>query len=256
VPQVSGSTLGGNHSCGIMITPAETAIAVSELGTVAVRALEQLQDFQAFSGHSYDRYGKMIVTGHIEETITNVRTNSNVSGKDLAALLLTYLDNDLPRVVLYQAVSHFEAFFFDLLGILLQFNPQALSQKRQVTVGEVLDASDYKNLLETLIGREVIELQYKAPSEWFAFLRKIINLGLPDGDVARLAELKATRDLHLHNRGVVNDIYLRKSGPLARGALGSVLPVSRPYVYDGVDFLKRLTDRLCAAARDRLVHAA
>ena len=239
-----------------MLTAGEAVNTVSDLGIAAVRALELLQDFQAFSGHSYDRYGKMVDIGHIEETITNVRTQSNVSSGDLAALLLTYLDNDLPRLVLYQAVSQFEAFFFDLLGVVLQFNPRALSQKRQVTVGEVLDALDYKNLLETIIDRELVELQYKAPSDWFAFLNKIIHLGLPDGDVARLAELKATRDLHLHNRGVVNDTYLRKSGPLARAVLGSVLPVSRPYVYDGVDFLKRLADRLCAAARNRLEHAA
>ena len=51
-----------------MITPAETANAVSALGTTAVRALEQLQDFQAFSGHNYDRYGKLVGAGQIEET--------------------------------------------------------------------------------------------------------------------------------------------------------------------------------------------
>jgi hypothetical protein len=239
-----------------MLTAAETAQSISDLGTAATRAIEQLQDFHSFSGHSYDRYGKMVAAGHVEETITNVRTQFNVSSSELAALLLAYLDNDLPRIVLYQAVSHFEAFFFDFLKVLLQFNPRALSQKRQVTVGEVLDALDSENILETLIARELLDLQYKAPSDWIAFLNKIVNLGLPDDDVARLAELKATRDLHLHNRGVVNDIYLRKAGPLARALLGSLLPISRPYVYDGADLLKRLVDRMCAAARDRLANAA
>jgi hypothetical protein len=239
-----------------MPTAIETANAIYDLATATVQALEQLQDFQAFTAHSYDRYGKMVAGGHIEETITNVRTQSNVSSQDLAVVLLAYLDQNLPRVVLYEAVSHFEALFFEVVGCLLRFNPRALSQKRQVTVEDVLAASDYERLLDALIAREMSELQYKAPSEWFAFLNRIIKLDLPDAAVRRLAELKATRDLHLHNRGVVNEIYLRKAGSLARSALGSSLPLSRPYVYDGVDFLKGFSERLCAAVRDRLVPAA
>jgi hypothetical protein len=198
----------------------------------------------------------MVAVGHITGTVTNVRTQSNVTSQDLAAVLLGYLDDDLPRVVLYEAVSQFEALFFNLVGSLLQFNPKALSQKRQVTVGDVLGASDYNHLLQALIAREVSELQYKTPADWFAFLGKIINLDLRDDDVLRLAELKATRDVHLHNRGVVNEIYLRKAGPLARAALGFALPVGRPYVYDGIDFLKGFAKRLCGAVRDRLLPAA
>lgn len=223
----------------------------------AISDIERLQDFQVFTGHSYDRYSKMVSAGHLKESVQNVRTKSTLPGTDLAKVLLGYLDDDLPRVVLYQAVADYEAFFFAFLAVLLRINPRALSLKRQVTVEDILDAADFDTVLERLIQRELHELQYRSVPEWFDFLARIVKLdGVTAEDIARLAELKATRDIHLHNGGIANDTYLRKAGLLARVSSGNRLPVPRPYVYDGADFLKAFIARKAASARTRFAPAA
>jgi hypothetical protein len=43
---------------------------------------------------------------------------------------------------------------------------------------------------------------------------------------SRLAELKATRNVRAHNAGIANEIYVRKSGQLARAKAGE--PLSMP----------------------------
>jgi hypothetical protein len=225
-----------------------------ELRKCATADIERLQDFHVFTGHSYNCYAQMVAAGHMIGTVTNVRTSTTLPYEQVADILLTYLDEDLPRVVLYQVVSDFEAFFFDFLKLLLQQNPHALSQRRQLTVQEVLAQPDLAKLISYLIERELHELQYKSVQEWFEYLEKVINLGLVGAsEINRLAELKATRDIVAHHAGIANDIYVRKAGGLARACPGESLSVSRPYVYDSADFLKRLVSDLTDAAYTRCV---
>jgi hypothetical protein len=118
--------LGGNSLP--MVRMADFTSLVERLRNLeksAVNNIERLQDFHVFTGHSYDRYSRMVEAGHITGSVTNVRTNSDLDVSDLAAWLLKYLDDDLPRVVIYQVVSEFEYFFFELLKLLMQNNTHA-----------------------------------------------------------------------------------------------------------------------------------
>ncbi len=224
-----------------------------ELRNRSVAQIEKLQDFHIFTGHSYDRYAKMVGAGHLTETVTNVRTATTLADKQVADVLLSYLDDELPQVVLFQVVAAFEGFFFDLLRLLLQQNPYALSQQRKLAVADVLARPDFAALIDHLIELELHELRYKSVAEWFQFLPKIIKLDAPtSSDIERLAELKATRDIFAHNAGVANEIYVRKAGSHARAFEGAALTISRPYLYDAVGFLKRLVSDLVAKAFKRL----
>jgi hypothetical protein len=220
--------------------------------TFATTAIGDLQDFHVFTGYSYEQYAKTVAGGHVRGTIQNARTQTTLSESDMAPVLLKYLDVDLPRVVLYQAVAHFEFFYFDFLSMLLTFNPRALSPNRQLTAKDVVDASDYQALIGELIQREIIQLQYGAIAAWFAFLKKIVNIDVASEDIARFAELKTTRDVLAHNNGIANDTYLRKAGKLARGVPGQPLSVSRPYVYEAGDFLRAFITRLADSVCERL----
>lgn len=224
-----------------------------ELRKRAIADIERLQDFHVFTGHSYDRYAKMTAAGHLTGTVTNVRTHTAKTDQEVAEILLSYLDDELPKLVLYQEVSAFETFFFDFLKLLVQHNPHALSQKRQLTVEEVLAQPDLAQLISHVIERELHELQYKNVQEWFTYLEKLIKFrAVNTSQIGILAELKATRDIIAHNAGIANDIYARKAGSMARARPGESLSVSRSYVYDGADFLKGLVSDLTDAAHTRL----
>jgi hypothetical protein len=223
------------------------------VASLTTRKIEQLQDFHAFTGHSYDRYSKMSAAGHLKGSVTNARTKTVLRDDELAAVLLGYLDNELASIVVYQLVSTFEDFFFDFVELLLRNNPHALSQKRQVAVEDIIAAADMPSLIGYLINSELENLRYKRVDEWFAFLRKVIGLSsIKPEDIERIAELKASRDILAHNASITNDIYVRKAGKLARGEPGQRLPMTRPYVYGSADFLKEFISRLATDAESRL----
>ena len=129
---------------------------IDELNALKERAtsdIRHLQDFHVFTGHSYDRYDKMVAAEHPTDSVTNVRTGNTFDAKQIAELLLKYLDEDLPRVVVYQLVSHFEAFRSDLVKLLRQQNPRALNQRRQIIFAE----PDMARLAELKATRDIID---------------------------------------------------------------------------------------------------
>ena len=57
--------------------------------------------------------------------------------------------------------------------------------------------------------RELNELKYDRPMAWFDYLNRIVKLGCPTvEEIERFAEMKAARDLLIHNSGIVNFRYV------------------------------------------------
>lgn len=97
----------------------------------------------------------------------------------------------------------------------------------------IVSAPDKPAILQAMADMYVAGLAYRAPREWFKQLNEIVKLGVPsDPQVDAFAELKATRDVFVHNRGIANDLYLRKSGTLARATEGQPLDLPDQYVHD------------------------
>ena len=122
-----------------------------------------------------------------------------------------------------QLTTVFEAFLFDFIRLLLTNEPRHLAQKEQIEVGVALSAADREALVLLIAERELDELKYDRPVAWFD-INKLIKLGCPTKDeVERFAEMKAARDLIIHNSGIVNKTYLDKAGMKARyGAVSSI----------------------------------
>ncbi len=81
-----------------------------------------------------------------------------------------------------------------------------------------------------VIGRELNELAYKKPTEWFTYLEQIAKLGCPtSAEIEQIAEAKASRDLLVHNQGGVNQVYLDKAGRLARFQLNQRIDIPDHY---------------------------
>lgn len=52
---------------------------------------------------------------------------------------------------------------------------------------------------------------------------------------------KATRDLVVHNGGIVNELYLQKAGEKARGKRGDQLVVNKKYFYGALAKMKKVS---------------
>lgn len=86
--------------------------------------------------------------------------------------------------------------------------------------------------IHAIIDRELNELKYKNVSDWFAYSQKLVSSCVtPIDGVWLIAEAKATRDLIVHNGGVVNEIYKRKAGTFARSNIGKSINITGDYIF-------------------------
>jgi hypothetical protein len=158
---------------------------------------------------------------------------------------IPFLGEQLPNSVLFQAVSAFESFLFDVIGAWLTEFPESLGRKT-VAVRTVLETATRDELLDEIVRRELLEIAYGKPADWFEYIRSRMGVPAPtDADIGRIAEAKAARDVLMHNRGVVNRLYVAKSGTHARYAEGEVLHLPEPYLSGVLRLLTAVADRLC-----------
>ena len=69
----------------------------------------------------------------------------------------------------------------------------------------MLDAPDLATVVLAVVDRELNEIKYGRVADWFAHLERLAKLGVPASEeIDRLAEIKAARDILVHNKGVVN----------------------------------------------------
>ncbi len=176
--------------------------------------------------------------------------------RDLVKRYTRYRMTYLQGLGFVQLTTMLEAFVFDFLRILLTNDTRHLAQKKQIEVGVVLSASDKDALVSLIVERELNELKYDRPKAWFDYMNKIVKLGCPTEDeIERIAEMKAARDLIIHNSGIVNTIYLDKAGSKARYPLSNEVAIDRPYFDDCWVLAKKLVDDISAAAKRRLSKA-
>jgi hypothetical protein len=145
-------------------------------------------------------------------------------------------------------VTLFEDFVFDLLRAWLNAYPQTLS-KRELKFQTVLDSSDKPQIIEAVVEKELLGVAYKRIEDWFIFLNNLVKLNCPQPDqIAKLAEIKATRDIMVHNKGVANEIYIEKSMGQARFTAGDLLEITEQYHRESWELIKQVTSDLSDAA--------
>jgi len=181
-------------------------------------------------------------------TIENKATGSVVDQHALLGRMQSYAADYLRVSTFLHFVSLFEDFFFDLLRLWLTAHPHSLS-RRQVDLGTILQTGDTSIILQNVIDRELNSLKYEKLADWFVYLDKLVHLGCPTpSEIEALAEIKASRDILTHNRGLVNPIYLAKAGGKARFQDGERLELPEQYHRTSWELVKTVVRNLGDAA--------
>jgi hypothetical protein len=145
-------------------------------------------------------------------------------------------------------VTQFEDFFFDLLRLWLAAYPHSLS-RRQLEFGTVLKASDKAAIVLAVVDKELNELKYERLADWFIYLDRLVKLCCPTAsEVERLAEIKASRDILVHNKGITNAAYVSKAGNRARFKDGEKLRMPERYHRESWETIKKVVSDVSAAA--------
>lgn len=214
------------------------------------RVLAELNDAHDYFAHSKLawRVLRQAIAPRSSFAVHSKITGTVSSQSALLQKVDDYIARQLTETTFQQFISIFEAFFFDFLRLWLLAYPRSL-MGRKVDFKTVLDAPDKEAIALSVVNRELNEILYERPAEWFAYLEDKVKLGCPTVDeVDRIAEAKATRDVLIHNRGVATKAYESKAGRLARFHDGELLDIPQPYHRQIWELLRKVAADVCDAA--------
>ena len=167
---------------------------------------------------------------------------------DKATLIKHYVhlaNVELPLTGIYSIVTHTENMFSDIIHVVVRKYPQKLSGKRTMPMSTILNCDTLEGLHIAAINSLIHELSYKSPREFAEDMQKIISCNLLELPAYhRYIEVKATRDIYMHNRGIANDIYIKKAGSHARVKAGFFLPMNTQYFLSAYETGIQLTELL------------
>jgi hypothetical protein len=109
-----------------------------------------------------------------------------------------------------------------------------------VDMRDVVKATSLDTLIADRAKQRVVDAAYATPEDFFKYCEQIFGFGLKETLRSQYIELKAARDVYVHNDGVANQIYLRKSGTSARAKDGEPLPIDSEYLSDSIVCLKQV----------------
>ena len=179
---------------------------------------------------------------------TNPTTGTASTQSEMATRLINYTNAQLAETTLISFVAIFEAFMADFVRSWLRAYPLGMGD-RSVKITAVVAAGSYDGAIDAAIDEELQSVFYKRPDQWFEYIEKRVKLGVPSADqVERLTEVKAGRDLLVHNGGVVNALYLQKAGRFARGILGERLVYGGSFHDASWQLLRGIVDDVAGAA--------
>ena len=142
-----------------------------------------------------------------------------------------------------------------MLRFWLAAYPASLS-KKQVEIGAVLKAPDKSAIILTVVEKELNELKYERLVDWFAYLERLANLDCPIADdVEKLAEIKASRDILVHNNGIANATYVSKAGTRARYKDGEKLEIPEHYHRASWETINKVVRDVSAASTGKVRHS-
>lgn len=153
--------------------------------------------------------------------------------------------NKLPINGIFQLVTIMETLMNDILRMILMEYPNKIPSKKKIDVDCVLTSDSIEQIKLTIVDGILNEIAYKSPKDYAAEFEKYTGVNLLENPVFhKYIELKATRDIHIHNGGIANDIYLNKSGVVARVKSGQYVPVDIPYFLNSYEQCLQLNEIL------------
>jgi hypothetical protein len=176
----------------------------------------------------------------------------------LSVLFNKFAKHELFENLLVSSVSRFEFYLSDIIGEFLRYFPNKLSigpkggdSGKQVPINLIVNAEDLENLRGDVIDLRLQAIFHADPKEYCAYFNAVSELGISSEQFAQFFEIKATRDLIVHNSLLVNDLYVKKAGDLRRGEVGHKLKVQKTYFEGALSAMKTLSGLIERATREK-----
>lgn len=176
---------------------------------------------------------------------TPINSTNTYTKEELISRYRFMSETKLPLDGIYRLVTIIETLLnFTFKSVLIEF-PGKIPSKRKIDASIALGADSIDSIKIDIVDNILNEITYKSPKEYAEEFNKYVGINLLENPIYhRFIELKATRDIHIHNGGYANDIYISKSGSLARVISEFYLPVSVQYFLQSYESCLQLTEIL------------
>lgn len=151
--------------------------------------------------------------------------------------------------VLIYLVSRVESALGDVLRGFLRSDSRRLligAAGKKIEYRAVVESGGYAELMEHMITTQLHDVSYQRPSEQIEYFEKVTGVEIEANLAADWIEIKATRDILVHNDGIANAIYIAKVAGKAQVVTGVPLPIDSTYFTHSAIVMKTLIGRASA----------
>lgn len=146
---------------------------------------------------------------------------------------------------LIHLVTLVETMLSDVVRLVVARYPQKLGGKRNLPIQAVLESTSLEEVHLRATDALLNELAYKSPADFAEAIQPLLSINLLECPAFhKYVEVKATRDIFVHNSGIANDVYIRKSGSHARAKAGTSLPADVTYFLESYETCLQVADWL------------
>jgi len=145
-------------------------------------------------------------------------------------------------------VSKFESYLFDTLKEVLKKFPNKLSitvqgigNYKDIPLQLIMQSESIDSLMNEIISNRIIMVSYATPQNYLRYFQEITGCSTDKDEFADYIEIKATRDLIIHNSGIINETYKTKVGEKSRGTIGDKIAVDKTYFDHSIATMKRIS---------------
>jgi hypothetical protein len=224
---------------------------IRDLANRSLVSLDASHDYYAHTKATWRLLQEIVDEGRTF-TLSNQMTGTVTDQQALMKRIEAYVADYLTVSSFQHFVALFEDFIFDLLRLWLMTYPASLSE-RPLKFGTVLKAPDKATVTQTVIDKELNDLKYERLADWFDYLEKLARLGCPSvAEIETLAEIKASRDILVHNKGMANAVYVAKAGNRARCQAGERLEIPEQYHHASWTTIKQVIHAVAQAAINKV----
>ena len=213
----------------------------------ALRDLADAHDYYVDTRAAWQIVRSTIQAGRVVK-VKNAATDRETTGINLAAKSRGYVARELAEATFQQFHSIFEVFILQFIRSWLASNPQSLA-KKEISIETLLELPDLESAILHVSDKEADRVLRLGPADWFVSLDKLVKLGCPTlSEVNQFIEARASRDVLVHNGGVVGKVYTAKAGLLARFSLGQRIQIGETYHRATWELLRKVVADISNAA--------
>ncbi len=181
------------------------------------------------------------------------------TAEELKDIATSAVSREIYYSVFVYVVAQVEAFLSDVLFEILSFDNRRIKTRvkgiehvSKIDVSEIIDSNSREDLISGIILKELTSLFYASPALQIEYFQSVTGVSISKELTDQWLEIKATRDIIVHNSGIANSVYLRKADSLVRAKDGELLPIDEKYFGDAIASMKTLIGRASSGIQAEL----